>query len=162
MMRTIYFILCLICLATLPSCDLRSGIAKKNMEKYVSTPTPRPSISPTPASTPIDPADIVEVDMSVTGDTISVNGYDEKGSAACNKFNRVMINGDANEVTITGVCSQIMVNGDRNEINADAAREVVFNGSENTVKYARFPNGMQPSVTNNREGNVIEKSARKK
>jgi hypothetical protein len=50
-----------------------------------------------------------------------------------------------------------MINGDRNKVTADAAMEFVFNGSENVVKYSRFPNGKQPSVIDNRGGNVVEK-----
>ena len=57
-----------------------------------------------------------------------------------------------------GACRQIMINGDRNKITADAAMEFVLNGSENIVKYSRFPNGKQPTVIDNRGGNVVEKA----
>ena len=70
-----------------------------------------------------------------------------------------MINGDGNVVSINGVCRQVMVNGNANEITADAATEFVFNGSENSLKYARFANGKRPIITENRPGNEIEKIA---
>ena len=141
--------------AMLASCDLRSGIAKENMEKF--NPTPTPPFSPTPTPVPIDPADIVVVDIDQEGDVLSVNGYDQKKTINCTKFNRVRVNGDTNLANIKGVCREIMINGDKNEITVDAAMEFVFNGSENKVKYSRFPNGKQPLVTQNRPGNIIEK-----
>jgi hypothetical protein len=141
--------------AFVASCDFRSGIARENMEKYESTPTPQ--ISPTPTPVPIDPVDIVKVDEFQEGDVLSVNVPDIKTIRNCTKFNRVTVNGDANIVTITGVCRQIMINGDRNEITLDAALEFVFNGSENKVKYSRYPNGKHPVVIENRTGNIIEK-----
>ena len=80
--------------AMLASCDLRSGIAKENMEKF--NPTPTPPFSPTPTPVPIDPADIVVVDIDQEGDVLSVNGYDQKKTINCTKFNRVRVNGDTN------------------------------------------------------------------
>ena len=141
--------------AIFAACDVRSDIAKKNMEKYVSTPTPL--ISPTPAGRPIDPADIVEVDVSQEGRTIFVDGDKQNKSAACTKFDRIMVNGNRSLITIKGACRQIMINGDANTITAAAALEYVFNGSDNTVKYSRFVNGKQPTVTENKAGNVVEK-----
>lgn len=156
-MNTVFTIFCVLAIAILASCDVRSGIAKKNMEKYTLTPTQIPGILPTPAGTPIAPADIVEVDVNLDGDLIPINGYGQNKTTACTKFNRVMVNGDANKVTIKGVCRQIMINGDKNEITADAAMEFVFNGSENIVRYSRFPNGKRPSVIENRAGNIVER-----
>lgn len=154
-MRVFITISCVLLIAILAACDLRSGIARDNMEKYTSTPTP--SISPTPTLEPIDPADIVEVDTSQEGTTISINGYGLSKTTACTKFNPVMLNGDTNVVTIKGTCRQVMVNGDKNRIAADAAMEFVINGSENTVSYSRFANGKRPSVIENKTGNTIEK-----
>jgi hypothetical protein len=139
----------------LPSCDFRSGIAKENMEKYTSNPTP--TISPTPAGTPIALADIVEVDAAQDGDWISVDGYNKKATTSCKKFNRVMVNGDSNMVTVEGACRQIMINGNKNEITADASMEFMLNGIKNIVKYSRFPNGKLPSSIDNGEGNTIER-----
>ncbi|MFZ1700586.1 MAG: DUF3060 domain-containing protein [Pyrinomonadaceae bacterium] len=127
------------------------------MEKYTSNATPWPSISPTPTATPVDPADILTVDASVEGDLININGYEIKKTETCKTFNRVMINGDKNVITLKGGCSQIMINGDANEITLDAATEIVLNGSENKVTYTRLINGNQPTITENRPGNTIEK-----
>lgn len=154
-MKTLLNIFCILSVAFVASCDFRSGIARENMEKYESTPTP--SISPTPTPVPIDPADIVKVDEYQEGDVLSVNIPDIKTIRNCTKFNRITVNGDANVVTITGVCRRIMINGDRNQITVDAAMELVFNGSENKVKYSRYPNGKHPLVIENRSGNIIEK-----
>lgn len=134
---------------------MRSGIAKKEMEKYELAPTP--TIAPPAAGTPIDPVDIVQVDIDQQGETISIDGLKQNKTAACLKYNRLTVNGDDCVVTIKGACRQIMINGDRNKIAADAAMEFVFNGSENVVKYSRFANGKQPSVIDNRGGNEIEK-----
>jgi hypothetical protein len=135
---------------------MRSGIAKKEMEKYELAPTP--TFAPQPTGTPIDPKDIVQVDVFQEGDTISIDGLKQNKSAACKKYDRVTVNGDDSMITVKGACRQIMVNGDRNKITADAAAEFVFNGSENIVKYSRFANGKQPSVMDNQGGNVVEKA----
>lgn len=140
------------------ACDLRSETAKKEMEKFSSSPTP--PILPTPTPEPVNPADNVEVDVNIEGDAISINAFKENKTAACTKFNRLMINGDDNIVAIKGPCRQIMINGDRNKISADAAAEFVFNGSSNVVKYSRIINGKRPTVTENRSGNSVEKVSR--
>lgn len=149
-----FFVLLIVAAA----CDLRSETAKKGMEKYVSTPTP--PISPTPTPEPVDPADIVEVDVNIDGDAISINAFKENKAAACTKFNRLMINGDDNVVTVKGHCRRIMINGDRNKVTTDATAEFVFNGSGNVVKYLRIINGKRPTVTENRSGNSVEKVSR--
>jgi hypothetical protein len=154
-MKTLIISFLVLWIAILTSCDMRSGIAKKEMEKYELAPTP--TIAPQPTGTPIDPADIVQVDVYQEGDTISIDGLKQNKTAACTKYNRVTVNGDDSIVTVKGACRQMMINGDRNKVTADAAMEFVFNGSENVVKYSRFPNGKQPSVIDNRGGNVVEK-----
>lgn len=156
-MKVSLTILSVLLIATLTSCDMRSDTAKKEMEKFSGSPTP--SISPAPADAPIDPADIVRVDTSLDGDTISLNVPADSKKGDCTKFNRVRVNGDRNVFTIKGVCRQIMVNGDGNQITADAAMEFVFNGSGNTVTYSHFPNGKRPTVTDNQSGNTVEKIA---
>lgn len=137
------------------SCDLRSGIARQNMEKYTYTPTP--VASPAPTQAPIDPSEVVVVDASLDGDIVSVNGYRIKKRAECREFNRVRINGDSNTVELSGPCRQIMINGDGNVVVADAAIEFVFNGSGNTLKYSRFANGIRPAVVENLSENLVEK-----
>lgn len=144
-------------ITTLTSCDMRSGTAKEEMEKFSGTPTP--TISPTPTPMPIDPADIVQVDTGQEGDTLTVNRNELNKSINCKKFDWVMINASGSVVNITGACRQIMVNGNGNQITADAAAEAVFNGTDNALKYARYVNGKRPLVTDNQSGNVIEKIA---
>ena len=154
-MKTLIITLAIALITVVTSCDVQSEITKKSVEKY--QPTPTPSISPTPTEEPIDPADVVTVDTTVEGDTISTHGLKGKETVACTKFNRVMINSSDKVVTIKGACQQIMINGHRNKITADAATEFVLNGSENNVTYARYVNGKRPTITENRPGNVIEK-----
>lgn len=154
-MKNALAIACLLLIAVNSSCDLRSETAKREMEKFTSSPTP--PISPTPTLEPIDPADIANVDTSQDGPQISIDGYEQKKSANCTKYNRVMVNGDKSVVTIKGVCRQIMINGDKNQVTAEAAMEYVVNGSENTVGYSKFANGKRPSIVENKPGNTIEK-----
>jgi len=137
------------------ACDLRSETAKKEMEKFTSSPTP--SISPTPPTAPINPADVITVDANLEGDAISIDGYDQKKSVNCTKVNRVRVNGDGNKIVIKGACRQIMINGDRNQITADGAMEFIFNGSENTIKWSHYVNGKVPVITKNRDGNSTER-----
>lgn len=137
------------------ACDMRSGIAKKEMEDFNGP--PRPVISPTPTETPFNIEDIVEVDVSKQGDLITINDDKADLVKTCSEYNRVMVNGDKSKITVDGPCKQIIVNGDGNEITADAASEIVFNGSENLVKYFRFVNRLRPSVIENRPGNAVQK-----
>ena len=139
----------------LASCDLRSGTAKEEAEKFNGTPTP--SVSPTPTAVPIDPADIIQVDTSQTGDEIAVNRDQQNKTVTCIKYSDVNINGDGHTVTIKGVCQQITINGDNNKITTDAAMRFVLNGEGNTIGYLKFPNGQRPSVKDNGDGNVVEK-----
>lgn len=151
------FIIVLMSVTLLTTCDLRSETAKREMEKFTSSPTP--PISPTPTPEPIDPADVVKVDTTQEGASISVDGYELKRSVNCSKYNRLLVNGDESVITIKGVCRQVMINGDKNKITAEAAMEFVINGSENTVSYSKYANGKRPSVIENRPGNTIEKAS---
>lgn len=155
-MNRIIVILCILSLAILTACDVRSETARREMEKYTST--PEPARSPTPEASPIDPADSVAVDTNLDGGTIIVDGMQEKKTANCTKYDRVMVNGDKNVVSIKGVCSRLMVNGDGNEVKLDAATEFVLNGTENSVMYTRYANGKRPIVVENKAGNFIEKT----
>lgn len=155
-MNRIIVTICILSAFVLASCDVRSETAKREMEKYTSsTPTPMPTPTPEPS---IDPAESVTVDTSVEGTTISVDGMKEKKSANCTRYDRVMVNGDKNTVTIKGVCSRIMVNGDGNEVSLDAASEFVLNGTENSVRFLRYANGKRPVIVENKAGNTIEKT----
>jgi len=153
-MRILLPAFCILLVAFSASCDFRSGIAKDNMDKYTTRPTPAPS---PPVEAPIDAGDIVEVDTKLESDPVSINGRDQTKTGACTKFNRMTVNGSGNTVTIKGPCRQIMVNGDENTVTADAAMEFVLNGTGNTIRYSRYVNGKRPSVRENRAGNVIEK-----
>jgi hypothetical protein len=155
--KFLFTAICMALIVGLVSCDLRSGTAKDEMEKFSGSPTP--TISPVPTPTPVDPADVFKVDTAQEGDTLTVNRNEPKKTLNCAKFDQVMINSTGSVVTISGACSQIMVNGDGNRISADAVSEVVLNGTENSLKYMRFVNGKQPIVIENKPGNVIEKTA---
>ena len=142
----------------LASCDVQSGMSKKGVEKFVTTPTP--AISPTPTEAPIDPADVVQVDTSIErGSSININTASDKMNVVCDKYNRVMLNGAAKVVTVKGACSQIMLNGNQHDVTAEAVSEIVFNGSENKVRYSRYANGKRPVITDNKGGNIAEKVA---
>jgi Protein of unknown function (DUF3060). len=156
-MKTLLTTVLLVSIAMSASCDMRSGTAKEEMEKFSGSPTP--TISPTPTPTPINPADIVQVDTNQEGETLTVNGTKQNKTLVCEKFDQVMINASGSTVTITGVCRQIMVNGNGNQITADAAMDFTFNGSDNTLKYARYVNGRQPLITENQAGNTVDKIA---
>jgi len=70
-------------IAVVASCDMRSGTAKEEMDKFSGTPTP--TITPRPTPTPIDPADAVQVDTSQDGETLTVNGDKPNKAATCKK-----------------------------------------------------------------------------
>lgn len=156
-MKPLFLTVFVIAIAILSSCDLRSGTAKEEMEKFSGTPTP--TISPIPTPSPIDPADSVAVDTNLEGDMLTVDGHGLTKSLNCNKYDQVLINGNGNTATIKGVCRQIMINGDENVIKVDASVEFVFNGTGNSLKYMRYANGKRPLVAENKPGNIIEKIA---
>ena len=159
-MKISFAVSCFLIFAVLAACDLRSDTAKREMEKFSGTPTP--TRTPMPAEIPVDPADVIRVETDVPGETLSVHGSDTKRSIACPKFNRVMINGSRNVVTVKGACQRIMINGEGNQITSDAAVEFVVNGEKNTVNYSRFVNGKRPKISDNAGGNVIEKASASK
>lgn len=139
-------------LALLTACG-PSGIAKEEMEKFSGTPTP--SITPTPEQTPTPADAIVQVDTSLDGPILTVNNEPKK-SLNCDKYNQVAINADRSVVTLKGTCMKVTINGDGNQITAEAAMEFAFNGTGNSVTYSKFPNGKQPIVTQNQDGNTAE------
>ena len=156
-MRVLVTIFCLFLVAAAAGCDMRSETAKREMDKFNGDPTP--TITPTPTEVPIDPADVVQVDVNIEGETLSVNGQDQKKSLNCKKLDRVTVNGDRNVVTIKGPCRQIVMNGDDNQITGDAAIEFVFNGANNSVKYSRYVNGKRPIILGEASENTFEKVA---
>ena len=146
---------CALSIALLTGCDPQSEMAKKGVEKF--GPTPTPSISPTPIEEPIDPADVVQVDVAEPGPTLVVNR--ERNETNCNKYNRVMLNGNGKQVSIKGACSELMLNGSSNEVQVDATSKIVLNGRYNIVRYSRYVNGKRPVVSGTTEGSTVEKVA---
>ena len=138
------------------SCDVQSGMTKKSLEKYAATPTPERTVAQVEQ---IDPADILAVDTGVQGPQIPVNKPEEGKKVKCDKYNRVVVNGDGKEVNIEGACQQLMVNGDKNQIKAVALTEIVVNGFDNDIQYTKYPNGKKPMITDNGTGNTIAKAA---
>ena len=108
-MKTLVPFACLLLLVFIATCDMRSETAKREMEKFNGTPTP--TLAPTPTEAPIDPTAVIQVDSSVVGTVINVDGDNKTKSIACTKLDRVMINGNRAVVTIKGACRQIMING---------------------------------------------------
>ena len=140
----------------LAGCEVQSDIAKKSVEDLKPSPTPA-RVQQTPE--PIDPADVATADTTKQGATLFANEDDGKKSLNCKEYNRVMINGSRNEVTITGVCSQIMVNGHENKVAAVAAAEIITYGSSNEVSYSKFANGNRPVINDSAGSNIVEKAA---
>jgi hypothetical protein len=139
----------------LAACDLRSDTAKREMEKFSGGPSP--SVPPRPTESPVDPSEVIQADLALEGETVTVSGNDLKRSIGCEKPDRVMVNGGRNVITIRGACRQIMINGDRNQITSDAAMEFIVNGEETTVTYSLYVNGKRPVIKDNGVGNSIEK-----
>ena len=137
------------------SCDVQSGITQKSLEKYQPTPTPERIAQPT--EEPIDPADILNVDVSVDGPILSVNTESDKKNLNCDKYNRVTINASDQEVTIKGGCSKIVVNGRGNRITAEGATEFVSYGQNNTIQYKKYVSGKRPIITDSNGTNTVSK-----
>lgn len=155
MNKSLYTIVAVTAFA-LAGCEAQSETAKKSAEEYKPNPTPA-RVQQTPE--PIDPADVVTADTTKQGVTLFANEDDQKKSLNCKEYNRVMINGSRNEVTIAGVCSQIMVNGHGNKVSATAAAEIVAYGTQNEVSYTKIANGKVPTVTDTAGSNTVSKAA---
>lgn len=154
-MKLFVIVLSLIVISFVSACDPQSGMTKKGLEKFNSSPTPEIKITPEP---PIDPAEIVTVDVATQGPNININGPDGKKQIDCAKYNKVAINADRLKLDIKGVCKQLMINGDKNEINGVAFTEIVINGSDNKVGYSKYANGKRPIIADNTSGNTVEKT----
>ena len=140
----------------LAGCEAQSEVAKNTAEEYKPTATP-PRVLQTPEA--IDPGEFLSADTTKQGPTLFADDDDGKKSLSCKEYNRVMVNGDRNEIVITGVCSQIMVNGVGNKITAEAAAEIVSYGSENNISYSKFANGKKPNITDSSGSSTIAKVA---
>ncbi|MBL8125466.1 MAG: DUF3060 domain-containing protein [Pyrinomonadaceae bacterium] len=136
-------------------CEVQSDITKKSLEKFQPTPTPEkvPVVEE-----PIDPADVVTADTAVQGPQIFISRATDKKKINCDKYNRVMVNGNDHVVEIKGACSQLMVNGNNNQVTLNAASEIITNGTSNTVQYSKYVNGKKPTITDNSRVNTITKS----
>ena len=147
--------LTLVICAFLCACEVQSGITQKSVEKYAPSPTPPWKVV---VEEPIDPADAITVDTDVQGPRISVSKPEEANKIVkCDKYNRVMVNGDGKKVRIIGVCNQIIINGNGSKVTAIASAEIIFNGRENTVEYSKYANGKKLLVKDNGDGNTILK-----
>ncbi len=137
-------------------CDVQSGITKKSVEKYQPTPTPERLIVTEEA---IDPADVETVSTAESGPSVNINTEKDAKAANCSKYNNVMVNGNGREAAIKGNCNRIMINGDGNTITVGSVAEIVFNGHDNTVGYAKYSNAKRPVVSDNGSGNTANKAA---
>ena len=136
-------------------CEVQSGITKKSLEKFDPTPTPERVVV---VEEPIDPAEVVTTDTSVQGPQIFISRATDKKKINCDKYNRVMVNGNDHVVEIKGACSQLMVNGNNNQVTLNAAAEIITNGTNNSVQYSKYVNGKKPTITDNSRVNTITKS----
>lgn len=154
MKKTVLFAIVLT--AALTACEVQSGITKKSLEEYNPSPTPERTATPVEV---IDPADVVTVDTAAAaGPIINVNKPEEAKKVKCDKYNRVIINGEQKEVNIAGNCKQIMLNGDNNKVTVvGGVSELVFNGHDNTVEYVKYINGKKPLITDSGSGNTVTK-----
>ncbi len=144
-----------VCLVAV-GCDVQSGITRNSVEKYNQTPTPAISRTPEP---PIDPADVVAVDVAESGPNISINSPEQRKKFNCSKYNRVIVNADGKDLAVEGACKQVMINGDNNKVAVNAVAEIVFNGSGNTVEHTKYANGKPPVVTDNTGSNTVTKTS---
>lgn len=154
-MKTLALYIALMICSFVSACDVQSGITKKSVEKYAPTPTPERTVE---VVEKIEPADFVNVDTTAQGPQLSINKTTNKTTVDCNKYNKVVVNGNAQEISIKGVCKQLMINGDKNQIVAVAFSEIVLNGFENNVQYSKYANGKKPLITDNGKENTILKA----
>lgn len=155
-MNKVLFTIAAVVAIGLAGCQAESETANKSVEELKPSSTPS-RIQQTPES--VDPADVVTADTTKQGATLFANEDNGKKTLNCKEYNRVMVNGSGNEVSITGVCSQITVNGHRNKLAAVAAAEIITYGTQNEVTYSKLANGKKPVVTDTSGSNTVTKAA---
>lgn len=156
MMKELTLILLITLVSISTACDVQSGIARNSVDQHKEKPTPERSPVPTP--TPIDEADIIAAEIGgEQGPMLSVNESASKRTVDCSKYNRLMVNGDNNTITVKGVCASVMFNGDGNTADVNASCEFVFNGDNNNVTYSKYINGRHFILTDNKKTNTVEK-----
>ena|SRR5215471_13662087 len=69
----------------------------------------------------------------------------------------VTINGDKNQVTLTGQCSTLRVNGNENIAKVEAVAEITTWGNRNKVTWTRGAGGKPPKISNPGTANIIKK-----
>ena len=97
------------------------------------------------AATITKPADVT-IDESLIKRTIDCKG------------GGVTINGDKNQVTLTGQCSTLKVNGNENIVNVEAVAEISTWGNRNNVTWRRGAGGKPPKISNPGTANNIKKA----
>jgi hypothetical protein len=70
----------------------------------------------------------------------------------------VTINGDKNQLTLTGQCSTLKVNGNENIVSVEAVAEISTWGNRNNVTWRRGAGGKPPKISNPGTANNIKKA----
>jgi hypothetical protein len=77
---------------------------------------------------------------------------------ACDRADRVIVNGASNVITLTGTCSKVQVNGASNTIQADGVGKLAVTGAGNKVTYKRGAGTARPKIANVGVGNTIQQA----
>lgn len=89
-------------------------------------------------------------------DVLRMTGNDMSKSTQCNG-QPVYIQGNGNQISLTGSCPQVRVNGNENQVTVAQLGKVQVVGNDNQVKWAQALNGQEPQVQTSGNDNQVSR-----
>lgn len=83
-------------------------------------------------------------------------GNDMSKATQCNG-QPVSIQGNGNQITLSGACPQVSLNGNENQITVEQLGKVQVVGNDNQVRWAQALNGQKPQVQSSGNDNQISR-----
>ncbi|MFZ6870696.1 DUF3060 domain-containing protein [Undibacterium sp. Di27W] len=89
-------------------------------------------------------------------DGVRMTGNDMSKSTQCNG-QPVYIQGNGNQISLTGACPQVHVNGNENQVTIAQLGKVQLVGNDNQVKWTQALNGQEPQVQSSGNDNQVSR-----
>lgn len=94
--------------------------------------------------------------QAAPADGVRMTGNDMSKSTQCNG-QPVYIQGNGNQISLSGTCPQVRVNGNDNQITVAQLGKVQVVGNDNQVKWAQALNGQKPLVQSSGNDNQVSR-----
>jgi|GEM_PF-1470928 len=89
-------------------------------------------------------------------DGVRITGNDMSKSTQCNG-QPVYIQGNDNQINLTGACPQVHVNGNENKVTVAQLGKVQVVGNDNQVKWTQALSGQEPQVQSSGNDNQVSR-----